>query len=99
MTKVVSGLLSLALLPPMYIGITSPVSAQPVPAECKTMAQAEQEIKEAGGVIVGAANYHGMVTDSLIVVESESVIAVFGFKDGCMVQGAVLEPAVPQKDA
>jgi hypothetical protein len=92
------GAISLALLPPMYLGIAYPVNAQEAP-KCVTVADAQKDIAEAGAEIVGGGTFHGKNTDEMLVVQAPESIVLFFFKDGCLVTGFIADEAVPQKDA
>lgn len=59
-------------------------------AECRLTEDAFAEsVKAQHWTIVGAANYDGAVTDSVLIVETDSAIVLVGFKDGCWVAGPV----------
>lgn len=74
-----------------------PVAAQE-PA-CKTISDMEAEIEATGGIISGAATYRGAQTDTLLVVETEDVILLYGFRDGCYVGAMAVEAAMPRTGA
>jgi hypothetical protein len=82
----------------MYMGITTPVTAQEAP-KCVTVADAQKDIAEAGAEIVGGATYNGKSTDEMLVVKGPATIVLFFFKDGCLVTGFVADEAVPEKEA
>jgi hypothetical protein len=92
------GAISLALLPPMYLGIAYPVNAQEAP-KCVTPADVEKQAGELGAWVVGGGTYNGKNSDEVLIFQGPSAISFFFFKDGCMVDGANLDEAVPEKDA
>ncbi len=94
----VAGAMSLALLPPMYMGLAYPVNAQEAP-KCVTVADAQKDIAEAGAETVGGGMFHGKNTDEMLIVQGPGTIILFFFKDGCLVTGFVADEAVPQKGA
>lgn len=93
-TTLVAGLLSLALLPPLYMGVAYPVNAQET--QCVTIADAEKQVEDAGAKIVGGASYAGKNSDEVLVVQGPTTIALFFFKGGCLVTGFVADEAVPE---
>jgi hypothetical protein len=68
---------------------TSPARAQSI---CYTQAQLEQDAKAKGRKIVGGASYDGAETDSAVVVQTNTDILIYGFRDGCYVGFTQLEP-------
>ncbi len=92
------GALSVALLPPMYMGTVYHANAQE-PPKCVTMADAQADIAKAGAEIVGGGMYNGQNTDEILIVKGPETIVLFFFKDGCLVTGFVADHAVPEKDA
>lgn len=66
-------------------------SAEP----CQTPEQVAALVAADGATITGAAYYRGQMTDSLLVVETDTAIVLYGFKDGCMVAMMALEPREP----
>ena len=83
-----------------YLAMTTPARAQSTPpGSCKTMADIETEVEAIGGIISGAASYHGSQTDSLLVVETADIILLYGFKEGCYVGAMAVEAAKPETNA
>ena len=69
------------------------------PVACKTISDIEAEVEAIGGIISGAASYHGAQTDSLLVVETADIILLYGFKEGCYVGAMAVEAAKPETNA
>lgn len=67
-------------------------AAEPV-GFCYNEAQLEIDTKNVGGKIVGGASYDGDVTDQMVIVQGLKDILFFGFKDGCLILSAKVEPA------
>lgn len=65
------------------------------PDTCQTVEEVIAAVSTEGGKVAGAAYYSGTVTDTMLVIESPAAIAVYGFRDGCLVTAVALE----QRDA
>jgi hypothetical protein len=92
------GALSLALLPPVYLGVAYPVNAQEA-SECVTIAKVQADAAAANAELVGGATFRGKNLDEMLVFQTAEVILAFYFKDGCYVTMQPVDQVVPEKDA
>jgi hypothetical protein len=97
-TTLLAGALSLALLPPVYLGVAYPVSAQEA-SECVTIAKVQADAAAANAELVGGATFRGKGVDEMLVFQTAEMILAFYFKDGCYVTMQPIDQVVPEKDA